>query len=538
MALSINAVSSLMGGLNIADKTSGVNVQAPRPSSLSLQESIKSLDQSAKITSSQAQQAPVLVASTTHGNSLDITGICSLYRTASDVTEVARILDDTANTLRDTAERSMVASLVALGGKGGANVRDGSLLRRMLSHFDNQIRSIVRAVLSNSSYGNCILWKIAEECYNQTTSSSRALHSDRYFVERDEACFEWPYDPDYEAEEYYEHEDRLEIDEDYARAMEEQRERRRKEREREEQGWINFWVLILHRCPDGPTLFYPPASPEVTIHLLASADIPQYLFRTFDSKSSGINNDKIVASIASIRITQSPQESRKDLLSLPKLEALDMLHTHLNKPCWGGEDADNLMSWTSSLLFAIQYAIWRRRTFGCHPADIKICVVGGKINDFFRFRLEDTRYHNGEYLSQGSDSGLYDLYPEFANIEGTKKWANRVRELREGWSIEQRTTPREIQLASEVARKCFNTFETSHMMLILLTFKARKVKGDVNNDNRYCPEWARRPDELRRYGSAVRLLKSRRQSMKGWGNAFRPVLNDALGIHLVEEMFD
>jgi hypothetical protein len=54
---------------------------------------------------------------------------------------------------------------------------------------------------------------------------------------------------------------------------------------------------------------------------------------------------------------------------------------------------------------------------------------------------------------------------------------NRVRELREGWSIEQRTTPQEVQLASVVARRCFNTFETPHMMLILLTFKARKKKG-------------------------------------------------------------
>jgi len=78
-------------------------------------------------------------------------------------------------------------------------------------------------------------------------------------------------------------------------------------------------------------------------------------------------------------------------------------------------------------------------------------------------------------------------------VQGTERWTNRVRELREGWSIEQRTTPREVQLASVVARRCFNTFETPHMMLILLTFKAHKIKGKgllcstvmkfVNNDN-------------------------------------------------------
>jgi hypothetical protein len=289
-------------------------------------------------------------------------------------------------------------------------------------------------------------------------------------------------------------------------------ERRREERKREEQSWVNFWVLVLHRCPNGPTLFYPPASYEVKLQMFATTDIPQYLFRTFNGKSSGINNDNIVASIASV--TESLEESRKDLLSLPKHEATDMLHTHLAKQCCGGEDSDNLMSWTSSLLFAIQYAIWRRRTFRCHPADIKICVVdtrrfphgqfaldmwllqayrsiaaqvGGETEKFFRFRLEDKRYHNGEYLSQGSvnhasrscvvslesleESGLYDLYPEFAEVQGMESWTNRVREL---WSIEQRTTPRDVQLAS---RRCFNTFETPDMMLILLTFKARKIKG-------------------------------------------------------------
>jgi hypothetical protein len=67
-------------------------------SSSSLQDSIQLLDQSAKITSSQAQQARVLAGSRIHRNSLDIIEIYSLCRIASEVTEVTRILDDTANT--------------------------------------------------------------------------------------------------------------------------------------------------------------------------------------------------------------------------------------------------------------------------------------------------------------------------------------------------------------------------------------------------------------------------------------------------------
>jgi hypothetical protein len=118
--------------------------------------------------------------------------------------------------------------------------------------------------------------------------------------------------------------------------------------------------------------------------------------------------------------------------------------------------------------------------------------VGGKTEKFFRFCLEDTKYHNREYLSQGSvdyasrlymvslesleESGLYNLYPELTEVQGTERWTNCIRELRESWSIEQRTTPREVQLASDVARRCFNTFEIPHIMLILLIFKARKIK--------------------------------------------------------------
>jgi len=48
-------------------------------------------------------------------------------------------------------------------------------------------------------------------------------------VERDEACLEWPYDLIL-GREYYEHEDRLALDDDYAKAMGERMERRREER--------------------------------------------------------------------------------------------------------------------------------------------------------------------------------------------------------------------------------------------------------------------------------------------------------------------
>jgi hypothetical protein len=137
-------------------------------------------------------------------------------------------------TVPTNSERlSIISYLTSLGSRGGADVRAGSPLQCILSHFDEQIRSIVRRVLNDFTYDNYALWKIAEECYNQATSYSGTLRLSSYLVERKEACLGWPYDSDYEAEEYYEHENRLDVDEDYAKAFTKKIERRIEEEEEE-----------------------------------------------------------------------------------------------------------------------------------------------------------------------------------------------------------------------------------------------------------------------------------------------------------------
>jgi hypothetical protein len=118
----------------------------------------------------------------------------------------------------------------------------------------------------------------------------------------------------------------------------------------------------------------------------------------------------------------------------------------------------NLMSWSSSLLFVIQYAIRRSSKSNCSPADIKICAVDtikfsrGQFardvllmymyRDVFSsnsdmqnlVRLGEGDYDNGKYLSQGTvvhqnrscvtslgnliKAGLYELYPELDDPEG------------------------------------------------------------------------------------------------------------------------
>jgi hypothetical protein len=196
-----------------------------------------------------------------------------------------------------------------------------------------------------------------------------------------------------------------------------------------------------------------------------------------------------------------------------------MLYSHLTKSCFGGEDDDNLMSWSSSLLFVIQYAIWRCYKRRRDTTKVAICTIDTRkfphgqfvrdmsllrayrespeldqeMQSFFSFRLEKPYYDNGEYLSQGVlhhagrssvvclaqliRTGLHDLYPEFADPTVMNSWTNRVGSLRSRWSNEHTTTPLEIKRAVEIARACFEGLDTADVALLLLAFKNRKLRG-------------------------------------------------------------
>ncbi|KAJ4213855.1 hypothetical protein NW757_014745, partial [Fusarium falciforme] len=288
--------------------------------------------------------------------------ICSLRRRANE-------LANAANALSDATERSIIERISLLRGQREPRTKE------LLNHFDERIRVIVRDVLNSSNDGACVLWKTAEECYNQAISPSGKLQSDDYFVPLEEASLEWPYDPDFESEEYYDHENRLDVDERYAeawgRTMELNEARKTRKRQGQRQSWVDFWVRALNRCPGGPTLFYPPGASSAARSIeWPFNDIQRYLFRAFDSKSSSRNDDNVVASTMSKFGT--PERSKIDILSLGTHNASEMLYKHLNKGCFNGEAFDNLMSWSSSLMFVIQYAIWRSHIGNLFPAEVRI----------------------------------------------------------------------------------------------------------------------------------------------------------------------
>lgn len=221
--------------------------------------------------------------------------------------------------------------------------------------------------------------------------------------------------------------------------------------------------------------------------------IPRYLFRVYAPGSNGSTDSKWV---------KSP-----DVLSNKPSANMDVFQTssepatareiwgHLN---WKRLDNDNLMSWTSSLLFAIQYMLFRHATDYNKPdwQDIKLCIIDTKsysdavfIRDMDlidKFAPHDSNlkyfkglrrreFYFGEYLSQGAlriegkceiisaeamiNAGLLKLNREFkkyVNDPTNKDWARPVLHVRknceDSWSQSPPISEKKIQKAIAVSQ--------------------------------------------------------------------------------------
>ena len=316
METGIEDIAGLVRDLNIADDASQDRGREPLRSTcshpVSLHDAIRMLIQSTNTITSKAQSVKSLVDDANSSGNLPMTEVCSLREGIKKLTNITFNLQSTIDALNEATERSIIIRLRSLGSQSA------TISFKILSHFDKQIRDIVREVLNNTSDRD-VLWKVAEECYNQVTSPSGDLYADDYFVPLEEACLEWPYDPDFESEEYYEHENRLGMDEGYTAAFQKQTQHRSEARRKDRQSWPEFWIMVLNNSPAGPTLFYPPAS--LNIQSLNFDFVPQYLFRTFDDESSGRNDESVIASEASI--IGSHESSRTDILTLERHRATD-----------------------------------------------------------------------------------------------------------------------------------------------------------------------------------------------------------------------
>ncbi|KLU91271.1 hypothetical protein MAPG_09792 [Magnaporthiopsis poae ATCC 64411] len=161
-----------------------------------------------------------------------------------------------------------------------------------------------------------------------------------------------------------------------------------------------------------------------------------------------------------------PATSRLSLGSRPPAEAADALNRHLwGRPTESGHS--NLVSWATSLLFALRFAFYRQPRDGTPLEDIKLCIINTKLfpagvfvrdlpqtlTSLSRRRNEDYRRNGdyfGEFLSQGAlhldgkscivsladlvDRGLLRPHPALDRDHEHHRWANWVKQERCRWS--------------------------------------------------------------------------------------------------------
>jgi hypothetical protein len=176
--------------------------------------------------------------------------VCSLHEQVRELENIISTLSLSVDTLAGVSERSVISQLEFF-----TSAR--SPAHKLFSHFGKEIKSIVREGLKDTS-DRTILWMTAEECYKQATTARGSLHADNYFVPLEEAYLDGP-DPDFESEEFDDHENLLAIDNDYAANFRSKAQRKSKVREdahaKDEKAWIGFWLRALHSSQGGPTLF-------------------------------------------------------------------------------------------------------------------------------------------------------------------------------------------------------------------------------------------------------------------------------------------
>ncbi|KAK0301873.1 hypothetical protein LTR82_018086, partial [Friedmanniomyces endolithicus] len=230
--------------------------------------------------------------------------------------------------------------------------------------------------------------------------------------------------------------------------------------------------------------FEPSAVAQETSPTLSP--IPRYLFRVYTPRSDGYTDDEWAKSRDAAK---EEEAAETDLFKRPDHElTAKQIYEHL---AWKrSERRDNLVSWTSSLLFALQYTFYRNMSPDDKSAfgDIRLCITDTKrfrpstfVCDMdlitaysrhnpklatFRELREGRVYYFGEYLSQGAlrtagkcrsvsvqdliDRGLISLRPEYQET---------LRETAPGWAkpvVRARQTFAETQERS-VAAECVET---------------------------------------------------------------------------------
>ena len=260
-------------------------------------------------------------------------------------------------------------------------------------------------------------------------------------------------------------------------------------------------------------LLFSPNSSQQSI-LKSFDNIPKYLFRLSAPSTVGKTTTVEVTSPAWRR-----GKNKEDLFSLPPEESATRLNAHLR---WDShhERQCNLMSWSSSLLFLLQYGLYRHKNDFDNPSysDIHLLVIDTRqfpkgtfirdlevIEEFHKFHTPQmsseslaivhgwraSKLYFGEYLTQGRlhidgkcsqtsmqrliDLGLFTLCPPLEDDEPSKKWAKAVLEIRNGFEVAVKDTDKKsVRIAITMAQACFGTRWSLPLAVMLLSLQRRQ----------------------------------------------------------------
>ncbi|KAM0212628.1 hypothetical protein ACHAQI_004584 [Fusarium lateritium] len=502
-----DSIAESMDALRIADNDS-IN-RSQQPTLQEALEALANLDKAVAFLHQHIGLFQTVSPDRNAGHEVDHTDLLSLRKTFTSIAKSGHLAVN-------SVDQSLIRSIVSLGGD-----KDHDVLN-LLRHFDERIREIVRIKLDETDDDTLNpVTDIVMECHSEIFRFGK-LDPHYYFISRQHADPDWLYHSDSTrytlAYEDFTRKERMEYDTARRRQIETQ--------------WRNFWLQALRNLPGTPTLF------DLNDNNMGFQDIPRYMFRAYDAKSSGMFTRSILASCQS---ENSPEDSSIDVLSFPPHKAAALIYDHLNKRCFGGEPSDNFVSWSSSFIFVIQYAIWRSEIGHTPASDVQICVLDTreftqgqfakdtwllrKYRDsaldsrqraFFDFRLGRKEYDNGEYLSQGTinlgdkacvfslqdlmSAGLCNLYPQFEEVQSpVVQWTNRVLTLRSLWSQADRINNVDFWQARHIARKLFKKFDVMDMALLLLSFRNYKTTWGVPQGDVHGGEDDAEPAEVYRY---------------------------------------
>lgn len=265
-------------------------------------------------------------------------------------------------------------------------------------------------------------------------------------------------------------------------------------------------------------LFKPPDDFELEL-------IPRYLFRVFDKRSDGATSRSWASSKDA---WNRRKDASTDIFSRKSYrQVAAMLNRHLGW-CGQEQDPDNFVSWTSSMLFALRYMLFRHTRYKLNLDEIYLCIIDttafpegvfardmdlldafleydSNLKNFKILRSKRHReytgsYYFGEYLSQGAlriqgncdivsaqviiDQGLFILRPELAEY-GSKAstLANEVIRLREKFvrSKQLGHVPEASFIEVNAAMEIAQLFEPRWMMPIAASLLALRPRRRVDD---------------------------------------------------------